>query len=186
MRTGIGRMLRITGATAEEVAASSPADALIPEPTDRWVRCITVRASRAVVYRWLCQFTVAPYSFDVIDFFGRMSPGRLTPGADELRVGQSFLIFSITGFRPEEYIAGFSRPEFRGSYGEISVSYSVEETAAGTTRLRANACLGEGLGPVGRTLLAAGDLVMSTRQLYRIRRLCERAQSRGREGGRMR
>ena len=101
-------------------------------------------------------------------------------------MGQSFLIFSITGFRPEEYIAGFSRPEFRGSYGEISVSYSVEETAAGTTRLRANACLGEGLGPVGRTLLAAGDLVMSTRQLYRIRRLCERAQSRGREGGRMR
>lgn len=100
MRTGIGRMLRITGATAEEVAASSPADALIPEPTDRWVRCITVRASRAVVYRWLCQFTVAPYSFDVIDFFGRRSPGRLTPGADELRVGQSFLIFSIIGFRP--------------------------------------------------------------------------------------
>ena len=174
-------MLRITGATAEEVAATSPADVLIPKPTDRWVRCITVRASKAVVYRWLCQFTVAPYSFDVIDFFGRRSPGRLTPGADELWVGQSFLIFSVTGFQPEEYIAGFSRPEFRGSYGEISVSYSVEETVVGMTRLRANACLGEGLGRVGRTLLAAGDLVMSTRQLHRIRRLCERTQARRRE-----
>lgn len=87
--------MRISGATPEEAAALSSADELVPEPTDRWVRCVTVRASRALVYRRLCRLTATPHGFDIIDFFGRTSPEYLIPGAERLRVGQNLLIFSI-------------------------------------------------------------------------------------------
>lgn len=160
-------MLRYTRATAEEIAMRSPADGLLPGGCDRWVRCITINAPHHAVYRWLCQLTVAPYSFDAIDFPGRRSPRTLTPGAERLRIGQHFLIFAITSFAPDGYIAGVSRPEFERTYGRIAVSYSVHPLGDLTTRLRANACVARptsGWG-VRHLVLAAGDKIMAGRQL---------------------
>ena len=59
-----------------------------------------------------------------------------------------------------------SRPEFRATYGEISVSYSVTSIGA-QTRLRANACVSHLPGGTGprRLALAAGDKLMAGRQL---------------------
>lgn len=160
------RLLRYTRATEAEINLISAADELITTRCDRWIRAITINAPPSIVYRWLCQLTVAPYSFDAIDFPGRRSPHQLTPGAENLRVGQDFLIFHITGCRPDEYIAGVSRPEFRDTYGEISVSYSVTSSGA-QTRLRANACVSHLPGGTGlrRLALAAGDKLMAGRQL---------------------
>ena len=56
------------------------------------------------------------------------------------------------------------------------MSYSVSGIDAQTTRLLSDACLGEGLGAARRSLLVVGDLVMSSRQLCRIRKLCETTQ----------
>lgn len=165
--------LRLTHATAADVAASSPADDLIPSAADRWVRCIDVEAPPDHVYRWLCQLTVAPYSFDIIDNLGRRSPGELTPGAENLTIGQNFLIFAITSFEPGRYLAGMSRPEFTRRYGEISVSYQALPRGATGTRLRANACLAPSTGIVRRTALAAGDKIMAGRQLRNLKRLAE-------------
>lgn len=170
----VPRALRYTRATAAEVDEPSPADEIIDSNCDRWVRCITINAPRRVVYRWLCQLTVAPYSFDAIDFPGRRSPGTLTPGAEQLRVGQHFLIFAITSFVPNSYIAGMSRPEFHRSYGRIAVSYAVTSLDSHTTRLRANACVQHGTGIGIRHLtLAAGDKVMAGRQLRNLKARAE-------------
>ena len=73
-----------------------------------------------------------------------------------------------------------SRPEFRATYGEISVSYSVTSIGA-QTRLRANACvshlpggtalahlplLGEdSSGPLGAGLLSSGVLAQTIREI---------------------
>ena len=179
-------VLRCTRATPDEIAAPSPADDMVPADCDRWVRCITINAPHPRVYRWLCQLTVAPYSFDAIDFPGRRSPRELTPGAERLRIGQHFLIFEVTGFVPDSYIAGCSRPEFDRAYGRIAVSYSVKPLDSHTTRLRANACVQHsenGTGETGigirRLVLAAGDKVMAGRQLRTLRARAETAPGHG-------
>lgn len=153
----------------------SPADTLIPDHCDRWVRCITINAPLEVVFRWLCQLTVAPYSFDSIDFPGRRSPRELTPGADKLQIGQHFLIFAITDFATDSHVAGMSRPEFTRRYGHISVSYSVTQRAENQTRLRANACVSRSSTDLGvrRIALAAGDKLMAGRQLRVLKALSE-------------
>ena len=174
-------LLRYTRATADEITTPSPADDLIPVDCDRWVRCITINAPHQTVYRWLCQLTVAPYSFDAIDFPGRRSPRTLTPGAEHLTLGQHFLIFAITSFVPGSYIAGLSRPEFDRAYGRIAVSYSVKPLDSHTTRLRANACVQHhdvGIG-IRHLVLAAGDKIMAGRQLRTLKARAEAAQEHG-------
>lgn len=169
------RALRFTNATCDEVRRQSPADDLMPEAADRRVRCIYIDASSSHVYRWLCQLTVAPYSYDWIDNRGRRSPTTLTAGADRLAVGQPFLIFAITSFRPNRFIAGRSRPEFHRVYGDITVSYQVFPCANGSTRLQANACLAPSVNAIIRTALAAGDKIMSGRQLAKLKQLAEQS-----------
>lgn len=171
-------ILRYSRATAEEIATHSPADELMPKDCDRWVRCITINAPHHVVYRWLCQLTVAPYSFDAIDFPGRRSPRTLTPGAEHLEIGQHFLIFALTNFAPDAHIAGLSRPEFARAYGHIAVSYAAIPLDAHTTRLRANACVAHtarGLG-LRHLALAAGDKLMAGRQLRVLKTYAESSQ----------
>lgn len=147
----------------------------MPGAADRWVRCIDIDAPTSHVYRWLCQLTVAPYSYDWIDNLGRQSPTTLTTGAEQITVGQPFLIFSITSFQPGLYIAGQSRPEFHRTYGDITVSYQAIDRPANTTRLQANACLARSTNPVIRTALAVGDKVMAGRQLARLKTLAEQS-----------
>ncbi|MFT4227225.1 hypothetical protein [Micropruina sp.] len=173
-RIPVPSLLRHTRAAPGEIDEPSPADDLLASNCDRWVRCITVNAPRQLVYRWLCQLTVAPYSFDAIDFPGRRSPVTLTPGAERLRVGQHFLIFAITSFAPNSYLAGISRPEFDRSYGRIAISYSVTSLDDDATRLRANACVQHDAGIGVRHLaLAAGDKIMAGRQLRNLKARAE-------------
>lgn len=166
-------LLRYTRAAAADIDAGSPADELMPDAADRWVRCVDIAAPPGLVYRWLCQLTVAPYSFDWIDNLGRRSPPTLTPGAYDLTIGQPFLIFAITGFLPGVWIAGRSRPEFRRAYGDIAVSYQALPREGGACRLRANACLAPTIHPVMRLALAAGDRLMAGRQLRNLKKLAE-------------
>jgi len=169
------RVLRCSNATAEDIHRFSPADDLMPDAADRWVRCIDVNAPPHHVYRWLCQLTVAPYSYDWIDNLGRRSPTNLTVGADQLTLGQPLLIFSITSFQPGRHITGRSRPEFHRIYGDIAVSYQACPRPEGTTRLQANACLASSTSPIIRTALAAGDKVMAGRQLAKLKVLAEQS-----------
>ena len=86
---------RIWGTTPDEQRISYPCDRLIPHPEDSLFRGITIYASPQVVFRWLCQMRVAPYSYDWIDNGGRESPRTLTPGLEDLVVGQD-VTFTFT------------------------------------------------------------------------------------------
>jgi hypothetical protein len=86
------------GTTAAERAMPWPDDNLLPDAQQVMWRNIDVDAPRDVVFRWLCQLRVAPYSYDWIDNRGRRSPQHLTPGLDDLEVGQRFMtIFELAG-----------------------------------------------------------------------------------------
>ena len=67
------------GSTAEERAASYPCEAFVPDPELAVFRAIDISAPVPVVFRWLCQLRVAPYSYDLLDNLGRRSPKSCRP-----------------------------------------------------------------------------------------------------------
>lgn len=161
-------------ATPEEVAATYPCDAHAPFPTVRLLRAVSVAAPPAVVFRWVCQLKVAPYSYDWIDNVGRRSPRTLTPGAEKLAVGQDFLIFRIVEFALDEHITAVTKPGQARVYGPISLSYVVRPQGD-DARLLGILCARRA-GLLDRVRLAAlppGDLVMMRKQLLTLRALAE-------------
>lgn len=168
----------------QEVAAIYPCDALLPDADGVWHRAVTVAADRATTYRWLCQLKVAPYSYDLVDNLGVRSPRTLTPGVDQLAVGQQVMrIFSITGFAIDEHLTiELTKASARSLFGPFALSYVVQEvddpTSWGAPRTRCivavrTRSIGR-LGNLRRRWLSWGDLVMMRRQLLTLRALAER------------
>ena len=91
MISGATDLPLVWGATPDERQRPYPADSLVPAPV-LMTRAISVAAPVEVVWRWLCQIAVAPYSYDWIDNRGRRFPRELTPGADHLELGQTMAV----------------------------------------------------------------------------------------------
>lgn len=156
------------GATEAERAMPLHCDGLVPAPAIVCNRAISVQAPPAVTYRWLCQLREAPYSYDLLDNFGRRSPRTLTPGVEELSAGQRFMrIFRLESFDRDEQITLTT--------GSTFVTYAVRPEGVGS-RLLVRILL----EPAGRLtklaapLLPLGDLVMMRRQLLTLKGLAER------------
>lgn len=156
------------GATAAERAIDLPCDSLLSDARFRCHRAITVDASPAVVFRWLCQLREAPYSYDLLDNFGRRSPRALTPGADRLEVGQRFMsIFRLVSFDPDEQIT-------LQASRSTAVTYAVRPEGR-VARLLV-CVLFDPAGRLGAVLvppLVLGDLVMMRKQLLTLKDLAE-------------
>jgi hypothetical protein len=166
------------GTLPAERLARYPCDVLVPDADDVLFRGITVQAGAPVVFRWLCQLKVAPYSYDWIDNRGRRSPRALTAGVEELAAGQPVMtIFTLVGFEPDRHLtllltdAGAVR-----LFGGIAVTYSVSAEGPARCRLvvklrvrRPSRFPGRWLSP----FLPAGDLVMMRKQLLTLKGLAE-------------
>jgi len=156
---------RYWNVTLIERAESFECDSAMDGHTDveQWLRAIDADAPVDVTYRWLCQFKIAPYSYDWIDNIGRRSPKTLTAGACDVAIGQRFLVFRITAFAADDHITGRITPGFARLYGELAVTYQVRPRGADTTR-------------VVVALAAAADSTPSRlrrRQLLNLRKLAE-------------
>jgi len=166
----------VWGATDAESRRPYPADEVLEGAVVPMTRAVTVLASPDVTWRWLCQLAVAPYSYDWLDNRGHRSPRELTPGADELRVGQTMItIFELVSFDPgRQWTGTISDHRSKRLFGPVAVTYAVEPDPAGArlvcrivvvarsapARLRARA-------------LAWGDLVMMRKQLLTLKKLAE-------------
>jgi hypothetical protein len=165
---------RFWNTTAAEKAAAYPAHRYAVTPYRPFIRAVDVAAPPAVAFRWLCQLKVAPYSYDWLDNWGRRSPRELTPGAENLAVGQQLMIARIVEFEPDRQITGVSVPAATAVFGAMSLTYQVTATAGGS---RLVACLDvtarSCAGRVRADLLAVGDLVMMRKQLLNLKGLAE-------------
>ena len=162
----------VWGATPAEVTRDYPADAAVQGPTVAMTRAVTVRASVGTTWRWLCQLSVAPYSYDWVDNPGRRSPRELTPGADDLVVGQEIVkVYTLTSVEAPRQWTGLAQ-------GWMAATYAVEPDPHDPARCRL-VCRMVAAAPTPLTRLRAralawGDLPMLRKQLLTLQSLAER------------
>lgn len=159
---------------------STPADRELAYPCDRLVegetywRAVDVEAPPATVFRWLCQMRIAPYSYDLLDNFGRRSPRELMPGLDELKLGQRFMtIFDLVDYDWGEQLTLEVR-RLRRLFGPVAVTYRVRPRGAEASRLVVKLRPGAAGGGLRGRAAPFLELFMMRRQLLNLRGLAER------------
>jgi hypothetical protein len=166
------------GSTADERARPFPCDGLVSEPSEPLFRAVDVEAPAGLLFRWLCQMRVAPYSYDWLDNLGRQSPRRLTPGLERLAVGQRLMtFFELVAFEPDRHLTVVARgPGLKAMGAEVAVSYVVVPRRESRARLVVKLVVRYPRGPLGlamQALLPWGDLVMMRKQLLTLKQLAE-------------
>jgi hypothetical protein len=167
------------GSLPSEWRESFPCDPLLPVADHVLHRGIDVAAPAPLVFRWVCQLKVAPYSYDWLDNFGRSSPRRLTPGAERLTVGEQVMtIFELATFEPDRHLTlRLAHRRAVALFGEIAITYRVGAAGPSRSRLavRMRVRYPPGrYGAVVRRLFPYGDAFMMRRQLFTLRTLAER------------
>lgn len=167
------------GTTPAERVLDFPGDQPEEAGADRLWRGVDVAAPNTIVFRWLCQLRVAPYSYDWIDNGGRRSPRTLDPELEQLERGQRFMqIFMLEDFEPGVQVTLVTPVDSRGArlFGIVRVTYWARAEAADRTRLLVKLRVVPAPGVWGRAMRAFlpwGDLVMMRRQLLNLKELAE-------------
>jgi len=151
------------GATDAEATRPLPCDAIAPAGAARADRAISIAAPAGVVFRWLCQLRVAPYSYDALDNRCRRSPRSLTPGLERLEPGQRFMtLFRLHAYARDEHVTLRARNTW--------VTYAVSPEGSGTRLL---VRVRSARPRLVNALLLLGDLVMMRKQLLTLKALAE-------------
>jgi hypothetical protein len=170
------------GTEAQERELTYPCDRFIPQPEAALYRGVTIEAAAPIVFRWLCQMRVAPYSYDWIDNGGWQSPRELTPGLDNLAVGQDVMrIFTLVDFEPDRQLTLRLKPRSSAArtFGDIAVSYLIAPRTINSCRLLVKLIANYPQGAKGsfmRALLPWGDLIMMRRQLLNLKYFAEQTE----------
>jgi hypothetical protein len=165
------------GSTPAERAASYPCEALVPDADLAVWRAIDIAAPVPVVWRWLCQLRVAPYSYDLLDNLGRRSPRELTPGVEDLEVGQRIMtIFHLASFEPERHLTILCDGIGRRLLGQVASSYVVAPTSDGARLVLKLVVIPSGgrlLRRPYRWVMPSFDLFMMRKQFLTLKHLSE-------------
>ncbi|HTX81992.1 MAG TPA: hypothetical protein VME44_07420 [Streptosporangiaceae bacterium] len=156
------------GVSNSETLRSYPCDDFVMSPVLTAWRGVNVGAPAEVVWPWVAQVRVAPYSYDWIDNFGRRSPRELL-GLPEPRVGERF---TTAGGRAQGRIVSVDPgSQLTGTIMGAFMSYVLLPQDHDTTRLLLKVVL---QAPRWTAVaLSVGDLVMARRQLLNLKRLAE-------------
>lgn len=177
MRAVIGDRARTWGSTLEERRLEFPCDRHLADYDQALFRAVSVEAPAPVLFRWLCQLRVAPYSYDWIDNLGRRSPRQLTAGLDELEVGQTVIgIFELVEFERDRQIT-VVLPRAHAVFGELAGTYLIVPRDEGSSRLVVKLLWAyprpAPVAAAARRLLPFGDMVMMRKQLLTLKELAE-------------
>lgn len=159
------------GVSGSEILRSYPCDDFVTSPTLRAWRGVHVEAPADVVWPWVAQVRLAPYSYDWIDNLGRRSPRELA-GLPEPQVGDRFT--TAAGRELGRIVSVDPGKQLTGTIMGAFMSYVLVPQEQDTTRLllkvvmRASRWTAPGL--------SVGDLIMARRQLLNLKQLAERHQ----------
>ncbi len=167
------------GSTPEERRGVFPCDSYLSPDDAEYFRALSVDTPVCVLFRWLCQLKVAPYSYDWIDNFGRRSPRRLTPGAGNLARGQRVMtIFELVEFEDDSHLTMvLDVPRVAAISGRVALSYVIFPTSGSSCRLVVKMRVrypGKLPWSLMRWFLPWGDLLMMRKQLLTLKHLAER------------
>jgi hypothetical protein len=165
------------GATVAECARRQPCDRFLPNADHTLYRAVYINAAPAIAFRWLCQLRAAPYSYDWIDNRGRRSPRTLTPGLEQLAIGQRVMgVFRLVDFKPDRHLTILLDSSRAALFlGEVAITYALSP-ARRQSRLLVKLLVRYPRGLVGtamRYTLPAGDLIMMRKQLLTLKHLAE-------------
>ncbi|MEN6327332.1 MAG: hypothetical protein ABFD18_14165, partial [Syntrophomonas sp.] len=159
-----------------------PCDDLIQEydPACTLYRGITIKAPVGLVFQWVSQLRIAPYSYDWIDNGGKPSPRRIIPDLPPVEIGQAVMgHFEIVDFQIDESItieataAGHSKYQLKA----LVVSYLIKPQDEKYCRLLVKGLMKFRKNPAARImkrLIPRLDLIMMRKQFLNIKMLAER------------
>ena len=155
------------GVTDEETRRHYPCDDFVNAPALEAWRAVDIAAAADVVWPWVTQLRVAPYSYDWIDNLGRRSPRHLLD-LPEPRVGNNF---TSVGGRPRGRIVSLDPGrQLTGAIMGAHMSYAVLPRESDVRLvLKVVARTSRWLAPA----LSVGDLVMARKQLLTLKELAE-------------
>jgi hypothetical protein len=142
-------------------------------------RAISIDAPPPVVFAWLCQLRVAPYSYDLLDNTGRRSPRTRSDELTDLAVGQPFVqifgrthVFELAASKTNAHITLQPRPGSAMSrFATVSNTYSVRPDGNGT-RLHVRVLFD---GPwLSGQVLTLVNLLMMRKQLRVLKEFAQR------------
>jgi len=157
------------GVSGSETVRCYPCDDFVTSPTLQAWRGVHVEAPADVVWHWVAQVRLAPYSYDWIDNLGARSPRELV-GLREPQVGDRFT--TAGGRELGRIVSVDPGKQLTGTIMGAFMSYVLVPQDHDTTRLL--------LKVVMRTTrwaalgLSVGDLIMARRQLLNLKQLAER------------
>jgi len=181
---GFGEYLEVAytwGTAPDERSRRFPCDRLLPDHSAAYFRGITVGASPAVLFSWLCQLRVAAYSYDWVSHPARRSPRLLDSTLQEIAVGQTVMdVFELVEFEPDRHLT--LRLRTPGFYPPLAVSYVIVPLSAASCRLLVKLIVSfrrTWRDGVARAVAPWLDWVMMRRQLLNLKALAERTQRSG-------
>jgi hypothetical protein len=155
------------GVTDDEVGRRYPCDEIVTSPVLQAWRGVTVCAAPDVLWPWVAQIRLAPYSYDWIDNLGRRSPKELRKVPDPAP-GQPFTTAATR--RLGRILSASPAEQLTARIAGAVMSYVlVPEGSSTRLLLKIVTARGRLVAP----LLSVGDLVMARRQLLNLKRLAE-------------
>ncbi len=172
------------GSSTNERKLHFTCDRFIKDRNGAYFRAVDIDAPSHIVFRWLCQMKIAPYSYDKLDNGGKRSPLHLTTGAEKLQIGDRMMtIFRLDHFIQDKEITLVmtipSKP-YDKYYVPTAITYRILPASDG----KMNHCRllvkyvarweNSLFGQMERLLVIFADFIMMRRQLLNFKQLAER------------
>lgn len=165
-----------------------PGEESLPFPCDTmagtfdgtYFRGITIQSTPSIIFQWLIQMRLAPYSYDWINNLGRTSPRQILKDQSDLQIGQTMMhIFEVAQFNPPHDLTLRVKSNSFGKFlfGDILLSYRIIPINNDSSRLLVKIYRKFDRGPLGlfmRYFLPWANLIMHRKQLRLFKQLSEK------------